>query len=127
MPTTCHYRDGCLCITHSGHVTSENIAKAVEYSGSHPEWDAVKCIVADLSGVDTHTLTEEDALEAGFIARAAAERHAGIRYALVADGGDLEDLVRRYIATLEGSRYVCKLFKTVEEAREWAMGADASC
>lgn len=103
----------------SGPVSFQEYARSQEMVLGDPRTDDLRYIINDLLGVESYSITTEQAEYLAAFNYGASRSNPGIRVAYVTTDGKIRFLIR-LMSPL--SSYEIRAFATVAEARAWAGG-----
>jgi len=108
-----------LTMTLTGAVDAAGIRAFVEELIAHPEYRAEMLILADLSGLNTSTITEEQYESVSDVIAGRDHRYPAKAIAIVAPGARTFSDAMRHRAYVGGSKSQREVFRTREDASAW--------
>jgi len=108
-----------LTMTLTGAVDAPGIRALVEELIAHPEYRAEMLILADLTGLDTSSISQEEYESVGDVIAGRDHRYPAKAIAIVAPAGRTFDDAVRHRAYVGGSKSHREVFRTREDATAW--------
>ena len=108
-----------LTMTLTGAVDAPGIRALVEELVAHPEYRAEMLILADLTGLDTSSISQEEYESVGDVIAGRDHRYPAKAIAIVAPAGRTFDDAVRHRAYVGGSKSHREVFRTREDATAW--------
>jgi hypothetical protein len=108
-----------LTLTLTGAVDAPGIRALVEELIAHPEYRAEMLILADLTGLDTSTITEEQYETVSDVIAGRDHRFPAKAIAIVAPGERTFSDAMRHRAYVGGSKSHREVFRSPEDATAW--------
>jgi len=106
-------------ITIEGKIEFEEFLNVNNHLYGKPEFDDAQYQLWYFSDVADTNFDVEDARIVGSMDKAAMRWNENMKVAVVAENRSIIDFVRTYQKMIEGSNWICEVFKDMDHAREW--------
>ena len=100
-------------------ITGPELLQAIEDVHGHAKFDSISYVINDLLDVTEHGVTDYDLKRIAAIDSVAARSNPGIKIAVVSTMADIRDMALTYGELVKDTTYICEIFSSMDEAREW--------
>ena len=121
MPHTNTWKPGGLYRKFTGAISGEEILES--NFDLHPEFQKINYIINDFTEVIEHSVDVIHTKVYASTDEIISDAKGKLKIALVVTQEPLIALADSYREEMIGNRFDCNIFKTIEDAREWAVGS----
>ena len=122
MPNVSTWEEKGLYRVFSGKISGEEVLQSNLDTHGDPRFDDLRYVINDFTQVSDFEVTESDIEIIAVVDDVAVLSNPKIKIALVVTLRSLLEWVGLYCEKMEDATYICGIFSTVEEARQWVDG-----
>lgn len=115
------WENGGVYRRYSNYITGQEIIQSNQEVHGHAQFDSINYVINDLLNVTEHNVSHNEIKRIVAIDKAAALTNPNIKVAIITVIPTIQELASMYSDLINQTPFSCKVFESIDEAREWAI------